>query len=126
MQEVFHNLLKEEKKKGTTIFYSTHILSDISKVCDRVGIIKDGELIKVETMKDLSKKNLTFVKLASKDIEDIIKDLKIEIIDQDNNEIKFANKLSANDLIKKLSKYDIEKILIEEATLEEMFLHYYK
>lgn len=126
MQEVFHNLLKEEKKKGTTIFYSTHILSDISKVCDRVGIIKDGELIKVETMKDLSKKNLTFVKLSSKDIEDIIKDLKIEVIEQDNNQIKFANKLSPNDLIKKLSKYDIDKILIEEATLEEMFLHYYK
>jgi ABC-2 type transport system ATP-binding protein len=126
MQDVFHTVLKEEKKKGTTIFYSTHILSDISKVCDRVGIIKDGELIKVETMKDLSKKNLTFVKLVSKDIEEIIKELKIEIIEQDNNEIKFANKLSPNDLIKQLSKYDIEKILIEEATLEEMFLHYYK
>ena len=126
MQNTFHNILKEEKKKGTTIFYSTHILSDISKVCDRVGIIKDGSLIKVETMKELSKKNLTFVKLISKDIEDIIKDLKIEVIEQENNEIKFANKLSPNDLIKKLSKYDIEKILIEEATLEEMFLHYYK
>ena len=126
MQEVFHNVLKEEKKKGTTIFYSTHILSDISKVCDRVGIIKNGELIKVETMKDLSKKNLTFVKISSKDIEEIKKDLKIEVIEQDNNQIKFANKLSPNELIKKLSKYDIEKILIEEATLEEMFLHYYK
>jgi len=126
MQNTFHNILKEEKKKGTTIFYSTHILSDISKVCDRVGIIKDGSLIKVETMKELSKKNLTFVKLISKDIEDIIKDLKLEVIEQTNNEIKFANKLSPNDLIKKLSKYDIEKILIEEATLEEMFLHYYK
>ena len=126
MQDIFHNVLKEEKKKGTTIFYSTHILSDISKVCDRVGIIKDGELIKVETMKDLSKKNLTFIKLTSKDIKDIIKDLSIDVIEQDNNQIKFANKLSPNDLINKLSKYDIEKILIEEATLEEMFLHYYK
>ena len=47
-------------------------------------------------------------------------------IEKNNNEIKFANKLSPNDLIKKLSKYDIEKLLIEEATLEEMFLHYYK
>ena len=77
-------------------------------------------------MKDLSKKNLTFVKISSKDIEEIKKDLKIEVIEQDNNQIKFANKLSPNELIKKLSKYDIEKILIEEATLEEMFLHYYK
>ena len=47
MQNVFYELLKEEKAKGNTIFYSTHILSEVSKICDRVGIIKDGKLIKV-------------------------------------------------------------------------------
>ena len=41
MQQTFYELLKEEKEKGTTIFYSTHILSEISKICDRVGIIKE-------------------------------------------------------------------------------------
>ena len=53
MQQVFYDLLKEEKENGTTIFYSTHILSEISKICDRVGIIKDGHLLKVETIKEL-------------------------------------------------------------------------
>ena len=48
MQNVFYDLLKEEKAKGNTIFYSTHILNEVSKICDRVGIIKDGKLIKVE------------------------------------------------------------------------------
>ena len=42
MQQTFYELLKEENKKGTTIFYSTHILSEISKICNRVGIIKEG------------------------------------------------------------------------------------
>ena len=48
MQNVFYDLLKEEKAKGNTIFYSTHVLNEVSKICDRVGIIKDGKLIKVE------------------------------------------------------------------------------
>ena len=52
MQQVFYDLLQEEKEKGTTIFYSTHILSEISKICDRVGIIKEGNLLKVESIKE--------------------------------------------------------------------------
>ena len=126
MQNIFYDLLLEEKKKGTTIFYSTHILSEVSKICDRVGIIKDGKLIKLEKMEELSQKNLTFVTITSRQSEEIKKDLKINIISEDGNTIKFGNNLLDDELIKKISKYKIDKILIEEATLEDMFLHYYK
>ena len=126
MQNVFYELLKEEKAKGNTIFYSTHILSEVSKICDRVGIIKDGKLIKVENMEELSQKSLTFVTITSEQVKDIEKDLKIHIISEDGNTIKFGNNLPHDELIKKLSKYKIDRILIEEATLEDMFLHYYQ
>lgn len=126
MQQVFYDLLKEEKEKGTTIFYSTHILSEISKICDRVGIIKEGKLLKVESIKDLQQKNLTNVTIVSSDIEKIINDLKIEVEKLDNETIKFKNTLESNELIKLLSKYNINKLLIEEPTLEDIFLHYYK
>ena len=126
MQNVFYDLLKEEKKKGTTIFYSTHILNEISKICDRVGIIKDGTLIKVEKMEELSQKSLIFVTITSKQVNEIEQDLKISVISREENTIKFGNNLLHDELIKKLSKYKIDRILIEEATLEEMFLHYYQ
>lgn len=126
MQNVFYDLLKEEKSKGNTIFYSTHILSEVSKICDRVGIIKDGNLIKVEKIEDLSKKSLTFVTITSKESKEIAKDLKVNAVLEDGNTIKFGNNLPHDELIKKLSKYKIDRILIEEATLEDMFLHYYK
>ena len=126
MQNVFYDLLKEEKAKGNTIFYSTHILNEVSKICDRVGIIRNGKLIKVEKIEELSKKNLTFVTITSNEIKDIVNDLKINVILKEANTIKFGNNLSHNELIKKLSKYNIDRILIEEATLEDMFLHYYK
>lgn len=126
MQQVFYELLKEENEKGTTIFYSTHILSEVSKICDRVGIIKDGELLKIETIEEMLNKNFTFVTIESKEVEKIIKDLKLNTNVIENNIIKFKNELSSDLLIKKLSKYKIERILIEEATLEDIFLHYYK
>lgn len=126
MQNVFYDLLKEEKAKGNTIFYSTHILSEVSKICDRVGIIKEGKLIKLEKMEELSRKNLTFVTVTSKKSKDIEKDLKVNIISEDGNTIKFGNNVSYDELIKRLSKYTIDRILIEEATLEDMFLHYYQ
>ena len=126
MQNIFYELLEEEKKKGTTILYSTHILSEVSKICDRVGIIKDGKLVKVENIEELSEKSLTFVTILSKEVQRIIEELNLNIMPQNENTIKFANTMSADELIKKLAKYKIEKILIEEASLEDMFLHYYK
>ena len=126
MQNVFYDLLKEEKAKGNTIFYSTHILNEVSKICDRVGIIRNGQLIKVEKIEDLSKKSLTFVTITSEQSKEIVKDLKVNTVSEDGNTIKFGNNLPHDELIKKLSKYKIDRILIEEATLEDMFLHYYK
>ena len=125
MQNVFFELLKEEKEKGTTIFYSTHILSEVSKICDRVGIIKEGKLIKIEDVKEIKNKNLTNITIESKDVLKIKEELNLdcEIID---NKIIFKNEDNFNNLLKKLIKYNIKKILIEEPTLEDIFYHYYK
>lgn len=126
IQQVFFELLKEEQKKGTTIFYSTHILSEISKICNRVGIIKEGKLLKIEPIKELLNKNLVNITITSNDIENIIKDLKLDITPNNDNTIKFKNNIETNKLINKLSKYNIDNLLIEEASLEDIFLHYYK
>ena len=126
MQNVFYELLKEEKEKGNTVFYSTHILNEVSKICDRVGIIKEGKLIKVEKIEDLSKKSLTLVTITSSQAKEIKEDLKVNVILEEGNTIKFGNNLLPDELIKKLSKYTIDRILIEEATIEDMFLHYYQ
>ncbi len=126
MQQEFYELLQEEKEKGTTIFYSTHILNEVSKICDRVGIIKDGVLLKIEKVEEMKKNTLNFVTIESEEIDKIIKDLKLDANLKNNNVIRFKNSLSSDMLIKSLAKYKIDKILIEEATLEDIFLHYYK
>ena len=126
IQEEFYNLLKEEKKKKTTIFYSTHILSEISKICDRVGMIKNGTLIKIEEVAELQKKELSFITITSSNIDQIIEELKIKPILKTKDTIKFKNVIEINKLLKILSKIKIDQLLIEPANIEDIFLHYYK
>lgn len=125
MQQEFYKLLLEEKKKNTTIIYSTHILSEVSKICDRVGIIREGKLIKVEKIEELCNKNMGYITIMSNDIDKIIKDFAIKPDIIDKQTIKFPNNFEYNDLIKKLSKYNISKLLIEDMNLEDVLLHYY-
>lgn len=126
MQQEFYKLLLEEKEKGVTIFYSTHILNEVSKVCDRVGIIKDGKILKICPIDEMLDNNLSNVTIVSKDCEKIIKDLNLQINSFDENTISFKNTLNSNDLLQALVKYDIQKIYIEQASIEDTFMHYYK
>lgn len=126
IQQEFFSLLKEEKQKGTTILYSTHVLNEISKICDRVGIIKSGKLLKVEPINQLLDKSLSYVTLSSDSCEKIIKKLNIEVISHEDNTIKFKNTIEVNKLIKILSNYNISKLYIEQASLDDVFLHYYE
>jgi ABC-type multidrug transport system ATPase subunit len=54
MQNTFFELLQEERDKGATIFFSSHVLSEVQKTCDRVAIIKEGSLVKVESVETLT------------------------------------------------------------------------
>ena len=63
MQNTFHDILKKEKEKGTTILYSSHILNEVSTICDRVGFIKDGKIIKEDTISNIKRDNYTYLKI---------------------------------------------------------------
>lgn len=126
MQNNFHNLLLKEKEKGTTILYSSHVLSEVSNICNRIGFIKDGTIIKEDIMENIKKENYTYLIIQSKEIETIKKGLKLEIINEKEEEITFLNTLEPNELISKLSNYSIQKIIIEEIPLEDLFMRYYK
>ena len=126
MQNIFYNLLLEEKKKGTTIIYSTHILSEVSKICDRIGIIKDGKIIKEDTVENIIKNSVTYLTIDSDEIKKIKNEIDLKIIYEQNNIIKFMNNLSPNELMEKISKYKINKLLIEEVSIEDLFMEYYE
>ena len=126
MQNIFHEILLEEKKKGTTILYSSHVLSEVSSLCDRIGFIKDGKIIKEDTTQNIKMNSYAYLKISSKEISKIKKDLKLEVVKENKDEIVFINNLDVNTLLNTLTKYKIDNLLIEEIPLEDLFMKYYK
>lgn len=126
MQNTFYEIILEEKKKGTTILYSSHILSEVSKICDSIGFIKEGKIIKEDTVENIKKESFTYLTIESNDIERIKKDINLKIVNEHKNEVKFINNMKPDELLNKLSNYKIDRLLIEEVTLEDLFINYYK
>lgn len=124
MQNKFFQLLEAEKKKGTTIFFSSHNLSEVQRICDRVGIIKEGRLVKVETVEDIMKTRAKTVKIKTasklKPTPEMIS------FEQVNGYISFVYTGEMKALISLLSQIQIEDVSITEPALEEIFMHYYE
>ena len=120
IQEKFYTLLKKEKEKGKTIFLSTHILSEVKKVCDSVALLKDGKILKKDKIENIIDKHSVFVTIKSNNLEEIKDKLSIK---QEGN--KFLYDKDINELLMVLSKYEIDELLIEEMELEDVFLNYY-
>ena len=124
IQSVFFDLLKKEKERGATIFFSSHVLSDVQKICDRVGIIKEGKLIKIEKVEDIMKNQAKNIKLVSDNLK-ISEDENIVNLSKIDNKFHFTYKGKISDLLKMISHYHIEDITVSEPSLEEIFMHYY-
>lgn len=129
IQQKFFNLLKEENKKGATILFSSHILSEVQKMCDRVAIIKEGKIINVQKISELLENNTKRFKLETAKIVDKkyftgikgINDLNIS-----GSTVSFLYRGHINDITAKIAGLDLKNMLVEEPDLEEIFLHYYK
>ena len=66
MQKIFFDLLLEENKKGATVLFSSRILSEVQRLCDRVAIIKEGKLVTVEKISNLKEKNYKKIKIETR------------------------------------------------------------
>lgn len=128
MQQKFFELLKEENKKGATILFSSHILSEVQKVCHRVAIIKEGKIVKVEKISTLTED--TYKKVSI----DLAETLEIDYFNIpgvtklliNENTVSFLYKGNLNKILKKISDINVRNITIEEPDLEEIFMHYYE
>ena len=128
IQNRFFDILKEENEKGTTIFFSSHVLSEVEKLCHKVAIIKEGKIIDEDDIDSLKGKLLSRVtvrlKYGAKDIA--LKTPGIISIERNKNECSFLYQGEIAVLLRDLSQMPIEKITIAEPDLEEVFMHYYQ
>lgn len=130
MQKKFFELIKEENEKGATIFFSSHILSEVQKLCDRVGIIKNGKMIKVETMNEIRENSYKKVSLECRDSSDAkLKEMftmeGINNLEIRSGIVNFLFKGNINQVVQMLSKCNLVNLDFAEPDLEEIFMHYY-
>ncbi|SFA91567.1 ABC transporter ATP-binding protein [Clostridium frigidicarnis] len=125
IQEEFFKILEQLKFRGKTIIYSAHVLSEVQRLCDRVGIIKNGNLIKVDEIDSLREINFKRVSLITENINikniDNIWDYK-----ESNGRISFNYSGDDRSLLKEILIGDFNDLTIENPTLEEVFLKYYE
>ena len=127
MQRKFFALLQDENKKGATILFSSHILSEVQKMCNRVAIIKEGKLITVEKLSTLEENNYKKIKVEMKSAvdKDYFNISGVNNLQSKDNIISFLFKGNLNLIMKKISELEISNVWIEEPDLEEIFIHYY-
>jgi len=129
MQSRFFDVLRSENQNGMTIFFSSHILSDIQALCRRVVIIREGRIIKVEEIEALRKRQLKKVHLQFENRPEK-ESFRIEgmeqIIQSADNSISFMYSGGINELIVTCTHTRLTDMTVEEPSLEEIFMHYYQ
>ena len=129
IQQAFYDILKEENSRGATVFFSSHVLSEVQKLCDRVAILKEGQLIGIQSIKELRESGYKKVSLSAKEaIPRDFFDLSgianyAETADKTSVSFMYNGNITA--IIDKLHLLHLDDVLLEEPSLEEIFMHYY-
>ncbi len=126
IKKEFLKILEEEKRRGASILISSHDLTEIQRICDRVGVIKDGKLIAIEQTEDLKTKRLKTVSFDTEYSTPIISLSGVSNLVQEGRHTSFNYNGDMQKLIKFLNSIDITNIDIGEASLENIFLHFYE
>ena len=133
VQEQFADMIKHFKQAGGTVFMSSHILSEVQQLCDRVAFIKDGSLIDTTTIEKLTENTAKRVRVKAPAAE--LKEMRVAVsklkgaslqVSPEHYELLFAYNGDAKPLLKLLAGFNVQDIIIKEPDLEEIFMHYYQ
>ncbi|HEU5381309.1 MAG TPA: ABC transporter ATP-binding protein [Ktedonobacteraceae bacterium] len=129
LQKVFNEFLLEEQARGKTIFMSSHIMSDVEKICQRVGVIRQGELVTVETveaLREMAGQHVTVEFGDAVSTEELERVPGVSAVTRSNGGYRLTISGSMDALIKALSLHEVLRLHAEEAPLEEVFLKFYE
>lgn len=129
IQAEFNAIIREHKERGKTTFISSHVLSEVQSICDRVGFIKEGKLVHVSTLKELMKsssRNVTVHFTGKVPHEKIAKLKGVSGLRHEDGMLAFAFGGNMNELLQILAAHPIDNLQIAEPDLEDLFMNYYR
>lgn len=124
MQKEFFDILRERHSGGATILFSSHVLSEIQKNCSRAAIIKEGRLIALDSVENLSKTSAKRVTLHG--VNAVPETLAAKSAETNGDSVSFLFNGNIKDLLNTANSLPIYDMTITEPSLDEIFLHYYE
>lgn len=128
VQESFLDVMRETAAEGRTVFFSSHVLSEVERVCDRVGIIKEGRLVALETTETLLKKRLRRMVLRFSEPVDAAAYAAlagVEEVRADGDAVVLMLRDGLDAVVKLTAGFPLVDMELEHPSLEEVFLTYY-
>lgn len=127
MQQKFFKLIQEENQRGATVFFSSHILGEVQKLCSRVAIIKDGGIVEIEDISVMRRDNYKKIRVAADGLDEKRFAIPgVTNMERENGAVKFLFKGDVNTMTRLISEQPLTDLIIEEPSLEEIFMHYYE
>jgi ABC-2 type transport system ATP-binding protein len=127
MQRKFFDLVRQENARGVTVFFSSHILGEVQRMCTRVGIIREGRIAEISDIKTLQQNNYKKVRISADGLDPQGFSLPgVTNLLSENGMLSFFFKGNINEVLHRVSTLQVSDITIEEPTLEEIFMHYYE
>jgi ABC-2 type transport system ATP-binding protein len=131
LQARFNDFLRAERDRGVTALFSSHVLSEVRRICDRVAVIREGKLVAVEDVQALLDRSGKVVRARmAGDLPDDafdlagVSDLSTEDVD-DATRVSFTYTGGMDALVDELDRHSLLELDVEEAPLEDVFLQFY-
>jgi ABC-2 type transport system ATP-binding protein len=122
-------LLREAREEGRTVFFSSHILPEVEYICDRVGIMRKGRLVTVESVEGLKLRRLQRMRITFGQpvaSEEFTRLPGVRLLDATKTTLQVEVAGDVDGVLKAASRYHVLAVATEQATLEEVFLAYYQ
>jgi ABC-2 type transport system ATP-binding protein len=127
MQQTVMEIVQEANQHGSTVFFSSHILSEVQTVCDRVGIIREGQLVATERVEDMTRQQFKRLRIGFDQLppEDTFAIEGVTELVRDDQAVELEIRENIGQVMKKAVSFGINDIETIPVTLEEIFLAYY-
>ena len=125
MQRTFFDLIQRENERGATVLFSSHILGEVQRICDRVAIIKEGRIVDLRRIEDLRRNSYKKVSITTESPLEGFSLPGAAQITQEGGQTSFLYSGEVNALFAKLASLPLVNADVSEPELEEIFLHYY-